>query len=179
MQGSIHMPEIHIDFFLNLPWLLVMERLNQVFITKCFCRILNMKYVWYDIGTRWVASEFFWGMLQMQSNTMMYLVTRQFRKFNLHPLCLCVNNTDYSEVFIEILASCFYLHASYALIYWYMLSMLILYWCKLRKHMDTRRHHEKLTAAVTQLLPPSVPALGFLVPFRHLSLVWQILLIQG
>ena len=119
MQGSIHMPEIHIDFFLNLPWLLVMERLNQVFITKCFCRILNMKYVWYDIGTRWVASEFFWGMLQMQSNTMMYLVTRQFRKFNLHPLCLCVNNTDYSEVFIEILASCFYLHASYALIYWY------------------------------------------------------------
>jgi len=29
-------------------------------------------------------------------------------------------------------------------------------------------------AAVTQLLPPSEPALGCLAPLRHLSLVWQI-----
>jgi len=31
-----------------------------------------------------------------------------------------------------------------------------------------------LTAAVTQLLPPSEPALIYLALLRHLSLVWQI-----
>ena len=46
-------------------------------------------------------------------------------------------------------------------------------------HTDTQSKQAKPTAAITQLLPPSEPALGCLAPLRHLSLVRQILLGQG
>ena len=46
-------------------------------------------------------------------------------------------------------------------------------------HLHTYTHahtKQKLMAAVTPLVPPSILTLGCLTPCRHLSLVWQILL---